>query len=203
MELKEYIQIIRNNIKIFMSVIIFAVVIGFVYFHFRPVSYTVSLTLNITRLGSQDTAEFKYDDFYRLQADEKFAETIVEWLKSPRVVENIFKDAGLETDRLSLKTLGKSIKPEKRSSQVIFVRLVASDERTAQKLADSAFKVIRQNTQNLNNDQKETTWFEVVADKPVIRKDQYDPKFVLAGSSLSGIFLGFWTVMIRHYLKQK
>ena len=74
---------------------------------------------------------YKYDNFYRLQADEKFAETLVEWLKSPRIEEKIFKEAGIDPSGYSLKKLAKSIKAEKMSSQVVAVSFSSPDKNAA------------------------------------------------------------------------
>jgi capsular polysaccharide biosynthesis protein len=112
MELKEYINIIKKELKLFISITVIIILAAFAYFYLRPVSYLASLTLNITRLGSQETPDFKYDDFYRLQADEKFAETLVQWLKDPRMVTDIFSSTGLDVQNKNLKELRKSLKAE-------------------------------------------------------------------------------------------
>jgi len=201
MDLKEYIQIIKYGRGLFLAIIVFAVVFGFSYAYINSKFFETSLNLNITRIGSQQTPDFKYDDFYRLQADEKFAETVVEWLKSPRVVYDIYTEAGVSNKELSIKRLSKALRPEKLSSQIIEVNFAASDEKTAQKIAKAIIKIVSENTENLNKDQKENTWFQIIAKDPVIMKKTYEKESVLAFSLLAGIFLGFWAVMIRHYLK--
>lgn len=182
-------------------VIVLVILVSFAYFYGRPVSYNTSLTLDITRIGVQNTAEYKYDDFYRIQADDKFAETVVEWLKSPRLISDIYAQAGLDPKNLTIKQLAKRLKPEKLSSQVISVSYSASDTKTSQNLARAIFEVISQNTQGLNKDQKEDTWFEVVFHEPVIKKSKVEPENVFAIALLVGIFLGFWVVMFRHYIR--
>lgn len=200
MDLKEYLQILRKNIKLFLAIIVLCIIASFSYFLFRPVAYNTSLTIHISRSGSQETVDYKYDDFYRLQADEKFAETVVEWLKSPRVVEDIYKQAGIDTKNLSLRQLSKGITPEKRSAQLVVVSFSAPDENTANKIAQAVSSVITMNTDSLNKDQKEAAWFEVLTEKPVIRKNDYDGKIFFLGALLVGVFLGFWGVLVKHYL---
>ncbi len=201
MDLKEYLKIIKKHRKLFLSVILGVVIVSLGYFYFAPVRYDASLTLNITRSGAQETTDYKYDDFYRLQADEKFADTLVEWLKSPRVASDIYATAGISSDSFDLKKLTKSFSAEKRSSQIVAVNFSAPSQTQAQKISDGIKKIISANSDELNKDQKENNWFKVVSASPVIVA--YHPAYLIIFlASLSmGIFLAFWGVLMKHYLE--
>jgi len=200
MELKEYIQIIKKHLKLFISTAVIIILAAFAYFSFRPVSYTTSLVMNITRSGAQNTDNYKYDDFYRLQADEKFSETLVEWLKSPRIEEEILKEAGIDASSYSLKKLAKNIKAEKKSSQVVAASFSAQNKKNSEKMAQAVSKIISQKTENLNKDQKDSTWFQVIFENPVIRIDEVS--FLTSVLIFFGaVFAAFWIVMIKHYLE--
>lgn len=202
MELKEYIKIIKNNLKLFGLIIIITVAAVFVYFCTRPVSFDVSLMLNVTRGGTPVSTEYNYGGFYRLQADEKFAETIVRWIKSPRVVLDIFQEAGLDSQKLSVGKLSGIFNSEKMSSQIVSVSFSSTSEKQAVKTAQAINKIISQNTRNLNQDQKEKDWFEILASEPVIIKSQANYGIILPISLAVGIFLAFWAVMLVHYFKE-
>jgi capsular polysaccharide biosynthesis protein len=174
---------------------------SFAFFALKPVSYSTSLALNITRSGAQQTPDYKYDDFYRLQADEKFAETIVKWLQDPRTVADIYTTAGLEVSDFSIKQLAKSFASQKLSSQFVSVSFSARSFDSAKKISDAIVNVVSKNTEELNKNQKENTWFQVVAQDPVITRDKISPLILLLASLLVGIFLAFWVVLIIHYLK--
>lgn len=201
MELKEYLQIIQKNFKLFLLTIIIVVAAVFIYFTLRPVSYSVSLTLNITRAAVQKSSEYQFDNYYRLQADEKFAETIVQWLKSPRVATDIYDSAGVETKDLSLRHLSKLFKADKMSSQIVLVTLQAKSKEEAKKISNAAVKKVEENIETLNKDQKEETWFKIVANDPVIARNGVGVMTLVLASLLIGIFLAFWTAMIAHYIK--
>ncbi|MEI6587811.1 MAG: hypothetical protein WCO05_02585 [Candidatus Moraniibacteriota bacterium] len=201
MELKEYLLIIRKQIKLFVGVIMFFVLGISGYFIFRPIVFDTSLFLNITRVGNQVSEGYKYDDFYRLQADEKFTETIVEWLKSPRIVMDISSVAGRNVEGLSLKQLTKIFQAEKMSSQIVSVKFASADKKTAEKIAQAISDVLRKNTEKLNEDQREATWFEIKADNPVIIENNPDLRIVFLAALAMGIFMGFWIIMLKHYLK--
>jgi len=110
MELKEYLAIIKADFKLFGSIIAIIILASFGYFYLKPISYEASLILNITRNGAQKSDQYKFDDFYRLQADEKFAETLVQWIKSPRLALDIWTASGNNPKNLSLKQLSKLFK---------------------------------------------------------------------------------------------
>lgn len=174
---------------------------GLTYFYTRPISYDVSLALNVTRQGIDQTSDYKYDYFYRLGANEKFADTIVEWLKDPGTVERIYKNSELYSSDFSLKKLKGLFKPEKRSSELVLVYFSASDEKTSKNISDSIKKEISKNVDDLNFMQKDANWFQIVAQNPVIIRHSFDLRLVIAGFLLLGIFLAFWVVLVKHYFK--
>lgn len=201
MELKEYFKILKENLRLFVFVIVFIIASSFVYFAVKPVSYSASLALNITRSGVQQTQDYRYDDFYRLQADEKFAETVVQWLQSPRTVADVYAKAGINSDKFSLRQLSKSFASEKLSSQIVSVSFSAKNENLTKKISDAISEVVSSNTELLNKNQNENTWFEVVAQDPVIIKDGVSLVIIFFASLAMGIFVGFWLVLIKHYLE--
>jgi capsular polysaccharide biosynthesis protein len=201
MELKEYFLILKKNLNLFLLIIAAVIVIAFGYFYLRPVSYDTSLTLNISRIGTQETADYRYDDFYRIQADDKFAETVTQWIKSPRIVADIYTDAGINTGSFSLRQLSKSLSPEKLSSQIVSVSFSSPDQKTAKKVSKAVIKIVSDNTNSLNKDQNNKTWFKIVPSEPVTKKYHIGSTVLFLASLLLGIFLGFWIIMLRHYLK--
>lgn len=201
MELKEYFKILKENAKLFVFAVVLIVAGSFVYFAVRPIAYSVSLALNITRSGVQQTTDYRYDDFYRLQADEKFSETVVQWLKNPRSASDVYAKSGIDSSKMSLRQLAKIFVAEKLSAQIVSVSFSARDENSAKKIATAVSEIIAANTESLNKNQNEDTWFQVVAQNPVIVRDEVNPFVIFLVSLAMGIFVGFWLVMLRHYLK--
>jgi len=201
MELKEYFKILKENAKLFVFAVVLIVVGSFIYFALKPISYGVSLALNITRSGVQQTTDYRYDDFYRLQADEKFSETVVQWLKNPRTAMDIYAKAGIDSDKMSLRQLAKIFVVEKLSAQIVSVSFSATSENSAKKIAEAVSEVVAINTESMNKNQNEDTWFAVVAQNPVIVRDEISPFIIFLASLAVGIFVGFWLVMLKHYLK--
>lgn len=201
MEIKEYLKIIKKNLTLFLITTVGVTLAILSYFYFQPITYDTSLTLNITRSGIQKTSDYRYDDFYRLQADEKFADTIVEWLASPRIVADIYAKAGENKKEIDLKKLAKNFSAEKRSTQIVAVSFSSSSPESAQKISSSLIKILSQNTQELNKDQQEANWFQIIAEKPLTAKHNFHCKIILLVALAVGVFLSFWVVMIKYYFE--
>lgn len=205
MDLKVYLKIFKKNIFIFLLTLLIVIGIGAAYKRYtesKPVTFGVSLLLNVTRSGIQTTDDYRYDSFYRLQADERFADTVARWLELPRIVTNIYNETGIVSGDISLRKLSKIFKSKRLSSQVIEVTFESKSAREAQDISESLTKAINQESKLLNQYQKEDNWFKIIGDEPVIKENRLEWKDVLLLSAILGLFLGMWVTLIKHYLKK-
>jgi capsular polysaccharide biosynthesis protein len=201
MELKEFIQEIRKQWKFFSLFIIGTILITIFYLLLQPVRYTTILSLHIARSGSgSQTNEYQYDDFYRLQADERFADTVVRWLSSPRIVADIYKETGRNISVPAEHTLGKVFSAKRLSSQYIEVRFTTATQETAETMTNSLEKILNQRTKDLNSEAlQNNNWFRIIIEKPVIYPYYIPWTKILLGSLLVGIVLAMWAVGLRSY----
>jgi capsular polysaccharide biosynthesis protein len=200
MELRDMIDIFRRHAKYFWMIVFVCIVIGMAWQHFFQKNNVVSdLTLNIARSGSAHTDAYQYDDFYRLQADERFADTVVRWLASPRMATDIYENIHIDTSSLSSRDLTHSFAAERLSSQMIRVTYSAENEQVAKKLSQSIISNLNRESMDLNKSQQDQTWFLIVGDDPVVRDGRLSVLFVMGISIALGIFIGFWMVLLRHY----
>ena len=203
MELKEYIAIFRQQAKVFWmtaGVIIFLVI---VWQQNQSVRYQATLLLNIGREGVQQTEQYTYDHFYRLQADERFADTVVRWFGSPRVVEDIYDATGLRVSDDNARDMEHIFVAKRLSSQMIEVTYTDSDTKTLKKIAEASVIVLNRYTKSLNENTMEQGWFVVLGSDPVTRDMRVS--FVLAvivGCGV-GIFVGFWLALFSHYIRNE
>ncbi len=206
MEIKQYIKIFLKNWIWFTITVILVLAIGASYKHYKnsqPESYRISLLLNVTRSGMQTTDAYRYDDFYRLQADERFADTVVKWIKNPRIVTDIFNETGMISGGIDLNDLSGFFDAKRLSSQAIEVNFAAKSAVEAQDLSENLVKTINSEIKNLNQFQKEDNWFKIVGDEPVIKEYRINWNSVLPISIILGIFLGIWVVLIKNYLTKE
>jgi capsular polysaccharide biosynthesis protein len=203
MELKEYYKIWRSQISVVIYAILIAVVIVYAWSVRESQIFSASLILNISRAETQPTVEYKYDQFYRLGADEKFADTIAEWLKSPGVAKDIFDKAGANSDQKTMRSLSKSFQAEKKSSEIVSLSFSSSSEDEAKKIATSVSSVISDKTKSLNADAHDQNWFQVETSNLVILKNTQDLRLNLSLAALAGLFVGTLLAFGKHYIREE
>ncbi|NCU41532.1 MAG: hypothetical protein EOM19_02290 [Candidatus Moranbacteria bacterium] len=201
MELKEFIQEICKQWKLFSLLIVGTILITLFYVFLQPIRYTTILSLHVARSGSgAQTNEYQYDDFYRLQADERFADTVVRWLSSPRIVADIYKEAGRDISIPAEHTLGKVFSAKRLSSQYVEIRFTTATQEIAEALTNSLEKILNQRTTDLNSEASQNNnWFRVIVENPVIYPYYIPWTKILLGSLLVGTILALWVIGLRNY----
>ena len=200
MELRDLITVFRKQRQFFLGSVLLFVLVAWGWQQAQPMTYQATLLINIGRTGVDTTSAYAYDGFYRLQADERFADTIVRWLAAPRVVEDIYREAHLDARGLGTKQLSGTLTAGRLSSQMITVTYGGRDEQTLKQLAVAAVTVLNRYTESLNTDGHEKSWFVVIGSDPVIRDGRVSRSLALVLGLVLGMFVGFWLVLLRHYL---
>lgn len=201
MELKELLEILRKQRTFYIGVILIFLLGSWIWQVRQPEQYQATLLVNIGRAGASQATDYTYDSFYRLQADERFADTVVRWLSTPRIVEDIYREARLDSTALDMKDLSGVFAAGRLSSQMISVRYAAADRPVLDRLADAAVVVLNRYTDTLNTEAKDRSWFVVIGSDPVIRDARIGLGLAFAVGLALGVFFGFWLVLVRHYLK--
>ncbi|MEK9151405.1 MAG: hypothetical protein AAB547_02135 [Patescibacteria group bacterium] len=201
MELRDYIDIFKKQKQTFWAVVLIIVAVAIAWQQSQPVKYQAALLLNIGRAGTQNTSDYTYDDFYRLQADERFADTVVRWLGAPRVVEDIYAAAGLDTRSFGTRDLKNLFGAKRLSSQVVEVSYADVDTKTLGKISGATVAVLNRYADSLNRENAEQGWFVVIGSDPVIRDARVSLPFAAAAGLALGIFIGFWAALLRHYFQ--
>jgi len=202
MELRELIAVFRKQRAFFWGMIIISVFVAWVWQKEQPMSYQATLLINIGRTGVSETTEYSYDSFYRLQADERFADTVVRWLSTPRVIEDVYREANLNPETLGIRDLSAVFGAGRLSSQIISVKYSGENKQVLEELAASAVTVLNRYTSTLNTEEKGKGWFVVIGSDPVIRDGRVGLDLALMVGLAVGIFIGFWGVLLRHYFSR-
>jgi uncharacterized protein involved in exopolysaccharide biosynthesis len=199
MELYEYFLILRNKQRVFWMTLGIIVFVALVWQGNQDNRFGATLLLNISRSGSQQTSDYTYDGFYRLQADERFADTVVRWIGSPRGTEDVLHEAGIGTESLRTKDLTGFFTVGRLSSQVIRVEYTRGDSESTEKIAGALVKTLNRYADELNRDARDPSWFMIIGNDPVIRDARVSLEKVFAMSVAVGIFLGLFFSLFSHY----
>lgn len=203
MELRDIIHIFKQRLSFFL-VIVGVFVGGAVFWQQnQPETFQAALLINIGRNGTSQATDYTYDSFYRLQADERFADTVVRWFSDPRVVEDIYREAHLNPEYLGIKDLKRVFTAGRLSSQMITVKYGSENQKIIEQLAVASVTVLNRYTDTLNTDGKDKSWFVIIGSDPVIRDSRVGLSTAFLAGLVLGLFVGFWTVLAQHYFSGK
>lgn len=190
MELRDFFMIFKHHRMLGAVIILVFLLIGGLFLGMQDQTYKTSLQLNITRDHAQPTNMFTYDHFYRLQADERFADTLVQWVKSPALQAKIFVHNGHLTAR-------------RLSSQVVEVAFTTDTVKDAEMVSEKLVRSLNDMSEKLNQKQQHENWFVILGEAPVIADGRFSWQFVMLVSFFAGIFVAFWSVLLYHYCTDK
>ncbi|MFA5871206.1 MAG: hypothetical protein WC858_00630 [Parcubacteria group bacterium] len=203
MELKEYYRILRANFATAIYAIVILVVVAYIWSIKQAENYSASLLLNVSRIDTQNTAEYRYDQFYRIQADDKFSDTISEWLSAPGIASEIISKADLSGNNRTLRQLSGSFRGEKLSPEAVEVRFSAANPDEAKKIGDAIGIVIDEKTKNLNANSQDATWFKIFPSNYIALKNTQNLLLNLGVAGIAGLFLGVIFIFFKHYFSEE
>ncbi len=152
-----------------------------------PVRFDASVTIDIARTGGTPAAAYTYDAYYRLEADDAFAQSVEQWLKTPRVVQDILARADVSAPA-RLRTYGRVFTVRRVSAVSVVVRYRQSSAERARAIADAMRAVLAERTAALRSEA--AGWFRPIVHTPVITPTPR--RYGIAGAlgALGGAVLG-------------
>ena len=203
MELRDFVNIFLKQKKVLLSIIVGSMCVGLFVFALQVSSVSADLTLNIARAGVQNTTDYRYDGSYRLQADERFSDTVVQWLASPRILSDIASESKVQLLNAKPWYFGGAVRAERLSSQVVRVSYRATNAGEADRWAKGLLSVLNQDTRQLNSTADDESWFTVQGEAPVVQDGRFGWLTALGVSAFVGVFVAFWVGLFRYYWKKR
>lgn len=201
MELKEYIRIFKKEKNIISSAVLLVLVLTLIFSSLKGTYFDNDMLLLISRNGTQDTPDYKYDGYYAVQASDIFADNISQWLASASIINEIYLRAKAENEMRSLKDFSKAFKADKLSSQYVRVRYRTKDAEMAKNLAHALADVLQEKADLLSSSSNEQIGFKVIYSDPLSVENKAD--FLLNGilAVIGGLFLGMFTALGKNYFE--
>ena len=195
MELRDFYHLFVNRRKLFFGIVVGFVIVSLLIIRFQPARFETDLTLNVSRSGARTTSDYTYDQFYRLQADERFADTVVRWLATPSLQTDIGSVAAVSPD------IPESIVAKRLSSQMIAVTYVSHSMDGFGDMSNAIPAVLNQEAAKLNALSKDPDWFVIMADAPVASDARLRIGLLLPLGIGLGLCFGFFGVLIAWYVQ--
>lgn len=204
MELRKFLAVFLGQKNLFLTILVLPLVATLLYTLTRPVDYQSTLTLTIIRseanLGAEvPTDADEYDSYYRFSADEKFAQTIGQWLVSPSIADAILRNSNVRTQDLSAKDLENEFSVVQRSPQVINVQYKSPSPEVATAKAQAMTQILNERTDQLNKTANSQSWFTVQAGDPLTRQIMINLPLIISTSLIIGFCLAILGTLLRFY----
>lgn len=202
MELKEYTKIIKNNLKLIFVTALITSFSAFLFSSLQPVKYETSLSLFLSKDKSQMTDDFKYDGYYALETSGIIADSIVQWIKSPELVNSVYQKAQIDGNFKNLKSYAKKITAKKMSPQYIEVKFETNNINQADKISTAIIDKINNKIQSIKKDSEGEIAFLISNENPITIKKEQNIFLNSIIGLISGIILGIFFVFFKRYFKE-
>ena len=194
-----YKNFFTKNMLFLGIVVIVGISVGLVITKLIPVSYDVSLALNVER-KTNDTGEFyTYDGYYAIQSTELFSKIVASWFVTPDFVEDVLRNVDKsDIDKLSVKDFRTIFTPEQVSASVVEVRFGVDEFELGGVLTESISSSIGSYMQT-----RDITDYNIFVGTPVIRQVDYNPILFALGGGFLALALGIIISAIRQHYWEK
>ncbi len=196
-------SIYRNFFKkyaLFLAIItIVGASIGLAITKLLPISYDVSLSLDIERKAVPTDKFYTYDGYYAIQATELFAKSVESWFVTPSFVEDVLKNADKsDLDQLSVKDFRRVFTPEQISANLVEIRFGVKDSALGGSLTEAINSSIGSYIET-----RDIQDYTIRVGDPVIRQKEYNPIFFALGGLVLAFALGVSIAAIKEYYWKK
>jgi hypothetical protein len=190
-----YKKLFRKNYLFLSLLVVIGVSVGLAITKLAPISYDVSLALNIER-KTNDTGQFyTYDGYYAIQATELFGKSVASWFVTPDFVEDILKNADKsDISNLSVKDFRRVFTPEQVSANIVEVRFGVKESELGNTLTESISTSIDSYMQT-----RGIKDYNIFVGTPVIRQVDYNPILFSLGGGFLALALGISILIIKKY----
>lgn len=181
---------IKKYLKDYQWVLIFALLVALAagFWAWRGDKYSASLTLTVSRLEAQKTADYQYDNYYALKASDEFGSAVVGWFKTPEMAQIIYQKANLALAEPSLGGLSRAFKAAKISPTTVEVRFGGASESEVKIISQAVVDAAAEKTEALKafSGSGVNVAFSVKGGEPVIINNSND----LWQKTLLGLVVG-------------
>ncbi len=202
MELKEYLKVFSKYRTTF--IVVWAVVIlsGLLIASLLSQKYKATFSIDITRdVQAEGTQEYDYDQFYRLEADDRFGKTIVQWFEDEAIVSQIELFAQKTNTDFENHNFEIDFKADKLANSYVRVNFLVSDKKEVEPVFLGTKKILEKKVAEFNGGFNKQNRFKLVFNGPTINNTAIQLTPLLIGLIGSGFFIASFGVMFRRYLE--
>lgn len=198
MSLYAWVALFERERRLGVSLFFAGIVLTWIGFALQPTQYSGAVMLTVTRTAVENTPDYRYDQFYRFQADERLAESLTQYLMSSVGKQSVAETARLDGVSFTVFTQSK-LRVARLGTNLMNVEYRVHTREEAEQVAEALFQVANRFVALLNEDARERTWFTVLGERPVIEVARLGIVQILLIGSVIGLLVAFWGVLLRSF----
>lgn len=195
---------IKKYLKKYKWVLVFALAVAMAagIFVWLGDKYSASLNLTVSRLGTQNAADYKYDSYYALKASDEFGSAVEGWFKTPSMTQAVYQKANLSLGPMGLNSLSRRFLAVKISPVTVEVRFSANSEADIKAISQAVASVAQAKADLLNSSSNQGVAFTIIGSEPVIVSNAANLwRNILAGFFI-GLVFGFFMQVAKEYFRK-
>lgn len=145
---------------------------------------------------------YKFDGYYAVMANQTFADSLENWIKSPEIVVEAYKAAEMDYPR-NMSTLANRFEIDKVISQSVAVRASSGNPDESEKLLNSLIVVLKQKVEKFMQDQNNKPIFTIDNTPILVLEKQADYRIQYGIGILGAVCLGLFLTYFIDALKEK
>lgn len=200
MELRAFLELFLHRRQLILGLVALTVFLGFLAYRLQTQWYESEVLLSVTRQGSETTPEYQYDQYYRLQADERMADTVARYLETSIARRETARRALLSSVRERQFVVNK-VTALRLSPSLIRVNYRAATPTEAERIASALAETGERHVASLNEQAANRNWFTLVSSEAFSKDGRFSLPTAIGIGVFAGLFVSFWTVLILWYWK--
>ena len=201
MKPKNYVEVVKKHKFTVVVVIILCGLFSLVYSFVKPQSFSSNISMSFYRVNREVTSDYQYDNYYTGKAVEILTNTVLGWLETSNIIQEVYDEAGVVSDDIYKDT--KKFKPKQISAHQIEVRVVNKNKGDLDKLSAAVVSVMDERVKKLEITSDNKNSFDVVAEEPIIVEIKYNPLMLLLIGLAAGLFLGIGVAFLWEYFREE
>lgn len=203
MELRDYLHTIQRGLGLIVASTLLLVVVVSVVIYTSTTKFDSNVTLTIDRpnvIDQKSVGYYLYDDYYAIQSSGFLADTVINLLQSPSVVQAIYGRAAVPLPTVrNVSALSKIFTARKFPPATVSITIRTDNEAHNRQLLEAATAELQERAHDLSQNQATAISLHATTTASVVVKPFWSLDIVI--STLIGLLLGTFIVFIREYIR--
>lgn len=165
-------------------------------------SYEVHFSYLISLSQREEVSDYSFDGYYALQATDLFTATLAQWIKTPEVIVEAYREAEVDLEVSDPRVLGRKIRAVKSAPQLIEVTVKGKIREETERLAEGVRVVMKKNVERYHDKGIPALRFQVVETDPWVGQRKLGKAPIVAATFIFAFFMGINMVLLAESVKK-